>query len=541
KLVLDDNNRPLVAYRYKTAANPDIFEVKLARFDEEEWVKETVYASEDTKAAIDITSHGTEIRVYYATAAGADRARVSILADGEWHHDVLAPGIPIERLSVESSSLGSDILYLVDITNKRLYYGRKDAAIVAPELPPVWNDGVLSATNVGTSAVTLTWSGISGDEDVSGYKLYNGSNEIIELGGDVTSYRVTGLTADTAYTFKVEAGTNKNVWSTNGPSVNVRTAADICYSCTPVDPVTPPAQEPEPEVEEPAEQIVPVEAQRAKALAQQGSAYPGRLSRGGSMVEVARDPAATGTLLPEPLTLTLSYEPAENNIALLGVYYLNETSGRWEYVGAITESDSHQFQVAVHHAGVYSVMAYDHTFEDVPEEHWAHQALKEMTAKHIVNGVSDRLFKPTGMTTRAEFATLLVRALGLQSAGAHSFADVPSDAWYAASVGAAYEANLIKGVSANEFGPDKMISREEMAVMLVRAYAFVSGKQPVPKQGAAPLNDSNRISSWAESEVAAAIALGLMQGKGQGHFDPKTPTQRAESIQAVWNLLQLMK
>ncbi|GBG05991.1 hypothetical protein PAT3040_00481 [Paenibacillus agaridevorans] len=710
KLVLDDNNRPLVAYRYKTAANPDIFEVKFARFDGGEWIRETVFSLADTKAAIDITSHGSEIRIYYATAAGADRARVSVFADGVWQHDVLAPGIPIERLSVESSAPGSDILYLTDITNTRLYYGRKDSVIVAPELPPVWSDGVLSATNVsasgvtltwsgisedevlsgyrlyngsneiielsgdvtsyrvtgltadtaytfkveagsnknvwstngpsvnvrtaadadftdlqdainqaqlltetsvgtepgevsqdaldalsaaieaaqvvlgnlnatqseinnarddllsaveqfeasiivapelppvwsdgvlsatnvGVSAVTLTWSGISEDEAVSGYKLYNGSNEIIELSGDVTSYRVTGLTADTAYTFKVEAGSNKNVWSTNGPSVTVRTSADVCYSCMPVDPVTPPVQEPEKSVDP----VVPVESQRAKFLARKGLEIPGRLSIGGSTVEVARDPAAAETLLREPITITLSYEPARSNVALLGVYYFNETTGHWEYVGAITEGASHQFKVTVRHAGIYSVMEYDRSFDDVPQKHWAHLALKEMAAKHIVNGVSDRLFKPTGMTTRAEFATLLVRALGLQSAGAHSFADVPSDAWYASAVGAANEANLIKGVSANEFGPDKMISREEMAVMLVRAYEYANGKLPVLEQGAAPLNDSNRISSWAESEVAAAIALGLMQGKGQGYFDPKTPTQRAESIQAVWNLLQLIK
>ena len=71
--------------------------------------------------------------------------------------------------------------------------------------------------------------------------------------------------------------------------------------------------------------------------------------------------------------------------------------------------------------------------------------------------------------TRAEFATIVVRALGLTPADTGAFVDVASTAWYSPYVGAASTYGLINGVGEGRFSPDGTITRQEAAVMVSRA------------------------------------------------------------------------
>ncbi|WP_158302107.1 glycosyl hydrolase family 28-related protein [Paenibacillus mesophilus] len=88
---------------------------------------------------------------------------------------------------------------------------------------PSWTNGNLTASNVTGAGVTLTWSGASDNVGVSGYKvLQNG----VELATVVAStyggtYHVTGLIANTPYTFKIEARDAAGNWSTDGPGKTV--------------------------------------------------------------------------------------------------------------------------------------------------------------------------------------------------------------------------------------------------------------------------------------------------------------------------------
>ena len=68
---------------------------------------------------------------------------------------------------------------------------------------------------------------------------------------------------------------------------------------------------------------------------------------------------------------------------------------------------------------------------------------------------------------------MLVRALGLTpTAGASSFTDVSDSAWYASSVATAVEAGLINGFEDGSFRPAANITREQIAVMIVKAINF---------------------------------------------------------------------
>ena len=71
------------------------------------------------------------------------------------------------------------------------------------------------------------------------------------------------------------------------------------------------------------------------------------------------------------------------------------------------------FTVEITKAGIYAVLEYDKSFTDVTSDHWVYAALKQLAARHIVNGVSEEEFAPEDPMTRAEFAVLLARLLGV--------------------------------------------------------------------------------------------------------------------------------
>ncbi len=96
-----------------------------------------------------------------------------------------------------------------------------DLLLQAPQVP-LWT-GTLTATNIGPTGLTLNWSGASDNNGITGYKIYQGGVEITTLPGTASSYSITGLTADTEYTFKVEAGNTLGKWSTDGPTLTKRT------------------------------------------------------------------------------------------------------------------------------------------------------------------------------------------------------------------------------------------------------------------------------------------------------------------------------
>ncbi len=222
---------------------------------------------------------------------------------------------------------------------------------------------------------------------------------------------------------------------------------------------------------------------------------------------------------------------------LLGVYYFNEVTKEWEYLGGSVDAVKNIVTVTLEHLSKYAVLEYSKSFTDVPSNHWVARTLEVLAAKHIINGTSDTLFTPNGHTTRAEFTSLLVRALGLTNAASSvPFEDVQAGQWYAKEVSIAYEAGLVSGVSETKFDPNANITREQMAVLLVRANEYKNSAIAATGQETADLKDGSSISSWAVEGVNKAIAAGLLQGKGNGIFDPASDADRAETAQAILNL-----
>lgn len=124
----------------------------------------------------------------------------------------------------------------------------------------------------------------------------------------------------------------------------------------------------------------------------------------------------------------------------------------------------------------YSVIWNPEEFTDVAN-HWAKNAVNDMGSRLVVNGVSDGLFAPDENTTRAEFAAIIVRALGLKpGVGENKFSDVSSNSWYCDYVKIAIKYGIISGYDNVTFGPNDKITREQAMTMVARAMKHTSIK-----------------------------------------------------------------
>ncbi|MFC5449968.1 S-layer homology domain-containing protein [Paenibacillus aestuarii] len=190
-----------------------------------------------------------------------------------------------------------------------------------------------------------------------------------------------------------------------------------------------------------------------------------------------------------------------------------------------------------------NVIHFTKIFSDLVD-HWAKSDVMLMVDKKIVEGMDDDHFAPDTNVTRAQFATLLTKALNLQAGtGQNPFEDVTSGAWYEDTVKKAYAAGLINGIADNVFAPEQNITREEMTAMLIRAKAYASGTkiEDMSVTNERHFSDDAEVSDWAKKVVALAVDFGLMNGRTEQEFAPLEQASRAEAVVVLKRLIVGLK
>ncbi|THF83257.1 S-layer homology domain-containing protein [Cohnella fermenti] len=284
--------------------------------------------------------------------------------------------------------------------------------------------------------------------------------------------------------------------------------------------------------------LLPLAADEARALAAQAARATGAdIGLGSGVYSLGLSFAtADGDVyslaeFDEPITLRLKLDPSLDP-KLSGIYRL-AADGTPEWVGGV-EADGY-LSADILGFGTYAVLAIKRDFADLTSAHWAYDAVRALAARQIVLGDGGS-FQPGRQVTRAEFAAMLTKALRLPTpAAGAAFADVSADSWYAAAAAAAHAAGIVTGRTGNVFDPSGRLTREEMAVMTLKAYRALHG-EPAAADGASFADDGS-ISPWALSYVREAAALGLMQGRGAGQFAPQGTANRAEAALLVARLL----
>ncbi|MDF9407889.1 S-layer homology domain-containing protein [Pelotomaculum isophthalicicum JI] len=100
--------------------------------------------------------------------------------------------------------------------------------------------------------------------------------------------------------------------------------------------------------------------------------------------------------------------------------------------------------------------------------HWAKDNINKLVALGAISGYPDGTFKPDNQITRAEFATVLVKAFKLQQQSGKVFGDTAGH-WAKDYVATAAANGVVNGYDATTFGPDDPVTREQIAAMIVRA------------------------------------------------------------------------
>jgi hypothetical protein len=251
---------------------------------------------------------------------------------------------------------------------------------------------------------------------------------------------------------------------------------------------------------------------------------------------------AGGKTFTKKIKVTIKYDPdVVTDPTKLGVYYYNEDTKEWQYIGGKVNVTDGTVSVYLSHFSKYAVMAYEKTFTDVTD-HWAKADIELMASRHIANGMTDDTFVPEGNITRAEFATMLVRALGLElTDGNTNYVDIDSNSWYGAYVKAANQAGLVNGMSDNTFDPNAYITREQMATMIMRAYNTLADTDYTQMETTTNIRftDEGTVSTWAHNAVIIANDLSIINGMGDGRFAPVENATRAQAIVMIKRLLSI--
>ena len=177
------------------------------------------------------------------------------------------------------------------------------------------------------------------------------------------------------------------------------------------------------------------------------------------------------------------------------------------------------------------------TFPDM-KGHWAEKEITALKDAGLING-KENGYCPEDAVTRAEWITMLLRAVGIKTDGntTGTFSDVNTNDWFFGAVETAYKEGYISGDGEN-FRPNDKITREEMAKIIISVYEKKLGE--TEKASLDSFSDKSEISAWANEFVEKAVNLKLMSGVDSEHFMPLKSATRAEAGVIIYRFYNML-
>lgn len=173
-------------------------------------------------------------------------------------------------------------------------------------------------------------------------------------------------------------------------------------------------------------------------------------------------------------------------------------------------------------------VSYVGLFDDVAAEAWYAPAVDYVKYGRLMYGTGSNLFQPDAQMTRAMLAQVLYELEGAPSVKGLScpFTDV-GGSWYTDAVIWAYNAGVVAGVSATQFAPNEVLTREQMVTML---FGYAGREETLSgSDGAlAAYQDQASVSDWARAAMAWAVSSGVISGTSATTLSPQKIGTRAE-------------
>lgn len=167
-------------------------------------------------------------------------------------------------------------------------------------------------------------------------------------------------------------------------------------------------------------------------------------------------------------------------------------------------------------------------------------AIESLASRGIIDGKTSENYDPDGNMTRAEFATIVVRALGLKAEENGQFSDVPAGSWYAGFVDTAAKYGIVNGVGNGKYAPEATITRQEAAVMVARAAALcgldTEMETVAVRNMLAQFPDYMSAADWARQALAFCYRDAILD-QSELNIRPLDAVTRAEIAQMLFNML----
>lgn len=171
------------------------------------------------------------------------------------------------------------------------------------------------------------------------------------------------------------------------------------------------------------------------------------------------------------------------------------------------------------------------SFSDL-RDHWAEQYIKTAVSKGFVSGYPDAKFRPDKDVSRAEFTSMINKALGNTGTVSVSFTDVPSNEWYYNDIQKGMSASFVGGYDDNTFRPNAPVTRQEAAVMISRlipTYGSNTNLQSYP--------DYTSVSDWATAAMSKVCGKKYMGAYKDGKLHPLDNLTRAQTAKILCDIL----
>ena len=179
------------------------------------------------------------------------------------------------------------------------------------------------------------------------------------------------------------------------------------------------------------------------------------------------------------------------------------------------------------------------TFSDI-SAHKNQPAIEALIARGIINGMGNDSYAPDETMTRAQFATIVVKALGLTPKASDVFTDFTADKWYAPYIGTAYAYGIVNGKSATTFDPEGTITRQEAAAMVARAAKLCGMDTSLETyeilNALAQFGDYVTVDDWAKESMAFCYSEDILD-QNDLDIEPKRAILRCEIAQMLYNML----
>lgn len=167
--------------------------------------------------------------------------------------------------------------------------------------------------------------------------------------------------------------------------------------------------------------------------------------------------------------------------------------------------------------------------------HWAQLYIRHLYDLCIISGYTDNSFRPEQNITRAELTKMALYSAGIAPNSGCYDADCGSpfndlDFWQGAWIRPAWDRHIVQGRSSSIFAPNRPITRAEATKIILSAFGY----GPI-STGKSFFND---VYGWSTGWIEQAHRMAIIQGIGNGNFDPNRTITRAEAAKIIALTLQ---